>query len=191
MKLSAIPGLAEAIATERFSRNVAYLDLDDRICGVPVRPLTLQHLVTLETIGSPFIVGGRVTFVEAAGFLWLLSPRWRADARWRRWWFYRSLRKIQFKALVDGIREFILDAQRDLPGGKTNRVRASYYSTACALVDLLATEYGWSERAVLHLPLKRILQYRNRIFERNGEVMFNPSDEAKQKWLDDRERARN
>ncbi len=173
----------KAIAAERFSRNVAFCDLPLDICGVPVRPLTLRHIVLLETIGSPFLVGGRATFVDVAGFLWLVSTRY-SQSKLRRWWFYRSIRKLKFDKAVDGIREYTDSALADMPGGSGGKTNASYYASAVGLIDLFASEYGWSMKETMGSPMAQLLQCRNRIFHRQGDIMFNPSDGVKQRWLD-------
>jgi hypothetical protein len=192
MNPNAIPGLAEAVAKEKFLRNASFLSCHEAILGVPVLPLTIRQLVALELIGSPFVCGGRPpNELDVAAFIWLCSPRYRAESKWRRWWFLRSIRKLDYLATVKAIVEHVNEAFSDMPGSSRVRHVTSYYSAVASLVDLLAAEYGWSEEKILALPLKRVFQYANAITRRRDPqaIMFNPSDRIKGDWLNSRVKA--
>ena len=61
---------------------------------------------------------------------------------------------------------------------------------AVGLVDLLASEYGWSEEQILALPIARAIQYSRAIERRRAlaagqkPIQFNPSDNVVQRHLD-------
>src|SRR5688500_6466026 len=78
MELESLPAYRRAIAHgarfEEALRESAWLPLGVQICGVPVRQLTLRHLLMLFRGGSPFLCGGRVRRGHVAAFLWCVSP---------------------------------------------------------------------------------------------------------------------
>jgi len=61
------------------------------------------------------------------------------------------------------------------------------------MVDSLAVEYGWSESAILNLPIKRVFQYQRRIALRRQPTatLFNASDRVRGKWLEELNRGAN
>jgi hypothetical protein len=87
-----VPGytraLERAYRLEESYREFTYLDAPEFICGVEVRPLTLQMYLQLCAARSPFLVGGRYPFIQdVAVFLFRLSPAYdqagaaKAEAR--------------------------------------------------------------------------------------------------------------
>jgi hypothetical protein len=83
MILSEVPGydrcLQRGYRLEESFREFSYLDAPEFICGVEVRPLTLQMYLQLCDARSPFLVGGRAPFIQDVGvFLFRLSPAYDA-----------------------------------------------------------------------------------------------------------------
>lgn len=214
MNLATIPGYREAVAKERFERTAAFAPLLETVCGVQVLPLTFRHLAILETVGSPFVCGGSYSILDVGAFLWIVSPsfvpRGKFLASWKRRRFLKRLGKIRFlfpDPLPEGfnrrvwalkqagheIAQYIRDSEQDLPPSQAGRPKPSYCSNEAAVVDKIASEYGWSEAAILDTPLKRLLQYVNRIELRatGKNTAFNRSDEVVQKWLDANQPTRN
>jgi hypothetical protein len=79
MEHSAVPGytrcLQRGYRIEESFREFTYLGAPEFICGVEVRPLTLQMYLQLCAARSPFLVGGRRPFIQdVAVFLFRLSP---------------------------------------------------------------------------------------------------------------------
>lgn len=165
MKLKDVPGLTEAISKESFLRDVSFLPVTESICGVPVQPLTYFHMTLLRVARSPFLSGRKVTAGDLAVFLWVVSPEYNPSSRWRQWRFARGIRNINARQAVDEIQEYLEEAFADSPGSSGGR-SISYYSSMVGLVDILASQYGWSERDILHLPLKRGYQYLKAITKR-------------------------
>ena len=85
------------------------------------------------------------------------------------------------------IESIIADSFADTLGGKpAGQNDASYYSWIAAIVDTLASEYGWSEEQILNIPLTRVWQYLRIIKLRTSvknEPMFNRSDKVRGAWL--------
>jgi hypothetical protein len=179
-----IPGYAEAVARERFLRAASFVADREYICGVPVLPLSAWHVMALDTIGSPFVTQqAGVTADDVLNFLWIVSPKYRASALDRRWFWLTRVRKLDAPKAVQAIADYVREAYGDSPGG--SGCGPSYYSAAAGLVDALASAYGWSEAELLRLPLKRAFQYAKAISTRlnPSAVMWNPSDRIKGDWL--------
>jgi hypothetical protein len=178
--LEQIPGLATAIEHEQLVRNASFLELTERVCGFEVPPLTLRHMLALESIGSPLVCGGRPMPHDFGAFLVLLT----GATGFRRWNLLRRLGRVNYGIAFDDIVSFINEAMQDSPGGSNGEGEISYYSFGAAIVDRLAREYGWSERAILDLPLKRLFQYLKLFTGKDGKVpLFNPSDKVRGKYL--------
>src|ERR1700730_7053612 len=101
MELSAVSGykrcLARGYKLEESHREYSYLDAPEFICGVEVRPLTLQMYLQLCAARSPFLVGGRAPFIQDVGvFLFRLSPAYDLA--------FAAKREAYRKAATDGHR---------------------------------------------------------------------------------------
>jgi hypothetical protein len=175
-----IPGLAEAIEQEQLVRHAAFLDLPETLCGRDVPALTLRHVLILESIQSPLVVGGFVQLTDLAAFFLTLLP-----ARgWRRFWLLRFIAKLDLPPSIAEISDYMREGLQDAPGGESGGNFISYFSNAAIWVDALAHEYGWPEPVILNLPLKRLFQYAKVIARRNGDpILFNPSDKVRGQWL--------
>lgn len=162
---------ARAVKQEKFLRAAAFVVEAERLCGLTVRPLNLWHVMTLDTIGSPFV--GRwekITRDDVLNFLWLLSPKYIPNAIARRWFYYCHVHplvspKDRLMQTATQILEYVDEAYVDAPGGD-GKPRVSYYAPAAGLVDLLASAYSWDEKQILWLPLKRSFQYQKAILQR-------------------------
>lgn len=194
MRLNEIAGYSEAVAQETFLRNAAFVPVKESVCGIECDPLTVGHLATLQSIGSPFVCGGVPKWQDVLAFFCVVSPhsgkpgsfkRWRLLLRCRRLPFVVTSDPPKFPA-VEAISEFCGEAFQDAPGGRNGKPMRSYYSLAAALVGMIAREYHWSESSILALPLKKIWQYRAEIVSSKGEapILFNPSDRLVQRHLD-------
>jgi hypothetical protein len=182
-----IPGYREAVEREGLIRVQSYLPTPELICGIPIKPLTLEHVAMLEAIGSPFVSGGPVFPHDIAAALWILSVDYKPNAWWKRRRFLRRVGKLSFTALLSGLDQYIADTVQDSPPSSASR-RVPICCNAAAIVDRLANEYGWSEREILRIPLKRVFQYLKLQTKRSGGITFNPSDKVRGKWLAEQNR---
>jgi hypothetical protein len=182
-----IPGYREALEREENQRAAAFLGVTELICGVEVQPLTLIHLCRLQCVGSPFIVGGVPAPADIALFLWAVSPAYHPKARFRRWFFVRGLRDIEYEAAVTAINSYINAAFEDAPGSSKQGFSPSYWSGFASMIAVLSAEFGWSEAEILNMPLKRFWQYQRVIKARNNpKAVFSnrASERVRGEWLD-------
>jgi len=175
-----IPGLAEAIEKEQHARDTAFLELPESVCGFDLKPLTLRHILTLGSIGSPFMRGGHPMPHDVGAFMCVVGG-WQGFNRWRK---LRKLGRVTFRDAIEQVDAFVKESFQDSPSGSEVE-SVSYYSFAASLVDLFGHEYGWAERNILDAPVKRLFQYVKAISRRNGEkILFNPSDRVRREWMD-------
>jgi hypothetical protein len=186
-----IPGYREAVERESALREVAFLPITETLCGKEVLPFAPVHLAALTVIRSPFAVGGIPSESDIALFLWAVSAEYKPDAAFRRWRFVRSCRKLDYLEAIAAIQSYLDDAFADGPGSKGG-FRVSYYSTTAAAVDLVASQYGWAEGAILKMPFKRLFQYARCVKERNVSrpIFFNQSDLILAEWQEAQEQKR-
>lgn len=121
-----VPGWRESFreSAQRLDevRTGSLFAFPQRICGEPVRALTLADWTVLDQADNPFVAGGVLTVAHAANILWLLSPGFRYDGRWAR--FKRGLlvgrvmRRMGCNeaAIIEEVDRFIDDAFLDAPG---------------------------------------------------------------------------
>lgn len=166
--------IAEAESEERFQRTVAFLNLPERISGLWVMPMTLRHVVVLESIGSPFVCGGTPTANDVVNFLWILNPKFERSKTAKQWFYLWHCRKLNAVDTVKGIISFLNEAFSDSIGGGGSNSRQFICNTT-AVVGLIASEFGWSEDAILDLSVRKSLGYCRFIIKRRNPGAFIPS----------------
>jgi hypothetical protein len=76
--LENVPGYRRALqrgyCLEESWREQTYLGLTEKICGIPIGPLTFQAYRQLSYVGSPFLCGQPAFIDDVALFLFRLSP---------------------------------------------------------------------------------------------------------------------
>ncbi len=153
------PDYRQALDREELIRSAAFLGVTELICGVEVMPLTLEHLCRLQCVGSPFVSGGTPLPEDVAVFLWAVSPEYSQKARFKRYLFCRKVRGIKWAEGVEAINAYLNESFEDAPAEKSLGFSAPYWSSYASIVALLAGEFGWTERDIIRMPLKRIWQY--------------------------------
>lgn len=69
--MSEIPGYREAIALEEEYRDLSFIEAPRQICGVDVQQITIQSLLLIFAIESPFFFPGEVAPNDIARFMWI------------------------------------------------------------------------------------------------------------------------
>lgn len=162
MELDKIPGLKETVAAaqarEEELRDVAMLGFPMEIAGVPVRQLSLRHLILLFLARSPFVCGGDATPEAILHFLWIVSPRFSYEAA-RRTEFILEVRElVKCDPAAEAIEEYLEAALIDRPAGSGGAKSAPIVSFAAAIVHEVAAAYGWTKDVILDEPLAGIYQ---------------------------------
>jgi hypothetical protein len=158
--------IARADRLEDYWRDYAFLGLTEelRIAGgrkIEVRQLTLRMFIQLCAVRSPFLVGGRVGPEHVAQILWRLSPQYGQIPRHE---FVASIADIPFNSATRAITRFLDRMLIDKPpsAAKSNGSRPDT-SFAASVIHQIGKEYGWSDEAILDLPMPRLFQYMRKI----------------------------
>lgn len=178
MNLRDIPGFSEAVEAEQTVRSSVLLGIGREICGVECRPFTVQDLIHLQAIKSPFVSGGFISRMDCLRFLALQSVTHRLPGSG---WFERMLLKrrnsavlLRVKAiptedLIRGINEFLDDAFLDSPASSGGESGSPIASSAAVMVDAIASEYSWPISEILNLEIAFVFQlFRLRHVARGG-----------------------
>lgn len=184
------PGYAEAVARENVIRGAACLGINEKICGLEVRPLTAWHLRWLTLVRCPFLLDG-ISAEEMAAkpdivddimrMLWIISPMFTPHQNQiRAHWWQRKTPRDKFnesfapilkepvdkvcRALLEYIDESYVDAGESKHGDDK-----SYFAFEVNVAHELHEHYGyridfWNPMArelnPTHIPLKLVFQFR-------------------------------
>lgn len=182
--LAQIPGYAEAVNAELVNRELAFMPAPMPICGLPIRHLNPRHQMILVRCRNAFVCGGLVQPKDVAFFLWALSPEYvMNDTEKRDAYIRERVARLNFRKVSKEILAYMQQVMQDMPQGEGVDQKL-YTAPVASLVDLLALEYGWSDEAILEMPLARIFQYARRIQARHQPrvPLFNRSDGVIAQW---------
>ena len=189
MRVSEIPGYIRAQTRadriEDYWRDFAFLGMPEEICfpggkRITVNLLTLRMYIQLSAVRSPFIVGGRINPEHVAQILWRLSPKYdKRDPKNKvRTKFVKEIAVLPFKSSVRIISRFLDRMFTDKPPAQVSEknTKKSDSSFAAWMIHKLASAYGWTDDAILDMPIPRLFQYlRNIQRQENPELIhFNP-----------------
>ncbi len=196
-----VPGYADAVARESLIRDSSFLSVTETVRGFELVQMTVGHFIALKLTRSPLLTDGKASLSDLCAFLWLLNPRYRPRGL-RRWLFLRRCR-AQFcgdsfehaqeaAEILSACVEYVNETFQDCGGSKSGPREKRFYSDAVCMIDLLASEYGWSDDMILGKSLKRVFQFCKRIKQRNSksQVLFNPSDRILFDWVAVQEKAK-
>lgn len=169
-----LPQFQAQQAREMEARDRAFLDLEYRLCGEPIRQLTAADLFLLQGLENPFVCGGEILPAHIAQVVWCQHAR-NIPARpirtaWHRRRAFARLRNYPLEKAIEEVNHFIEAMTIDLAvgGGSSDGDRRPLL--ACFLAPLLVTvakQIGAFDPAtgepLLSSPLPRLLQYRKAI----------------------------
>ena len=184
-----VPGYREAVDKEQESREVSFLSIPtEKVCGFECMAFTPYHYLLLSAGESSFIKGRIAEPSDIPMFLWVISPDYTLDlekAKEHRVKISKKCRSLEYRESIQEIYSYIQDAFSDIPPTKSNTKEIPYTCWVANIVDMLAREYGWTEKTILHIPFKRLWQYAKLIKLHNNpkEILFNPSDKVKQEYI--------
>lgn len=181
---SQIPGYLESVRQEQFLRDADFFAGVERVAGFSLSPLTLRKFLTLRTVNSP-LLGGEPGILDVVQCLWLLHPRYHPKSRFRKWLFlrfkcsYLYLEPERYEAVKAAVVQFLDDALKDMPRGRSNGDK-SFFSDAAYICYALRP---WPEDYTMDLPMGRLLQYLNIESAKAGVLLSNPrSDTVIARW---------
>ncbi len=185
MFLSEIPGYTRAgVRADRLEdywRDFAFLGLTEtiRVPGgrtVEIQQLTLRMFIQLCAIRSPFMVGGKIMPEHVVQVLWRLSPEYGSNQDARKA-FVSAMADLPFLSTIRALQRYFDRMLADKPPTSSRRSDSHPdTSFAASVIHALAKTYGWTDDAILDLPMPRIFQYLRKIRRDNDPDMayFNP-----------------
>ena len=148
------PRIDAARKAERESSDQAFLDLmEERIGAFPAVHLTPERYLILDKLGC---LSDVITQASLKRFLWVVSPKFR-PSRWAGKWFMLRHRRIKAEVIGDVV-DYMARTFSSMPG-RSSKGGQGAIGWVASMVDLLASEYGWTEREILTCPLRRVFQY--------------------------------
>ena len=192
------PRIAEAKTTDGSKRHRQFLDLHEETIGsFRAVPLTIERWILLNE-AKALVTGDMPTQSALLRFLWIVSPDFSPN-RWKGKWFMWRHKRIRFEEVLGHCYEY-LEEQFKYLGNKSSSEKSSGGIKTSAspewvsgVIDLLASEYGWTPREIIKLPLGIILLFTIRIKARNdGKAPIFPSesDALKQQFMNEANRMR-
>lgn len=159
----------EAVFKESAIREAAFLPVTLDIGGIAVKQFTPYMYILLDFVQSPFISGDRrPDGCHVAEFLWVVSTEFKEnDEVGKKAFIENKCADLEYFKTVEEIETYLMEAFIDIPPTtredgsqkpKNNRT-VPFYSWVCSYIDALASEYGWTDDKVIHMPFARILQY--------------------------------
>jgi len=182
-----IPGHAEAVASERIDRALAFLPLPESIFGIECVQLTPLKMEWLKAGSSPFVVGGIPSVAAVLQFLWIVNPAFCRDNEIRKT-FIASHLDIDYEYAINEIDAYLDRAFLDAPDGDDG---ASYYSAAAGLIHAMQGEpFRWDYDRVMNTSFRIEFQLLKAHQKSLGEIVINRrSQKVECEWLE-REQAR-
>ena len=165
MDLHEIPGYDEALAEEREMRARVCIGVPHDVCGVALRPMTLQDFVNLQALRSPFVSGGFIRRMDCMQLVCYMRADYVAPSNnWLGRWLgkrrnsavLRRLRTMSTSEIIGQINNYMDTMFLDSPASSSGGVEsAPIASSTASIIDQLGSSYGWSigEMMAVELPL--------------------------------------
>lgn len=164
-----------------------WLGIVPDLCGSPVRPLTLRHVLELMLAGNAFFTGRRALLADVFDFLWRLHPAFFRPGSVDRFFDWpsrerlvRRVRTIDLRAAEHEIFAYIQEAYADRPGddgepdGAQPKLLIPHANLVDALIEWFAAMYGWEPSTTLGMPVAQLFQLRRQYGIRHGEDIIDP-----------------
>ena len=160
-----LPRLAEAKEQDREEITRAFLPLIVPLGRFKIVPPTIERLLWLEQIKSPFLVAEREpTKEDVIAFIWICSPDFKVGFDHGRKFGRRHCIHfaLQWKMYAKLIAEFAQELMRQLGADLEQDVgdgKPMSYDWLPTFVDGFASQYHWTERDIMNLPIYRVGYY--------------------------------
>lgn len=164
--------LAEARRKDCEDSGRVFLTVNVPLGRFWLAPLTLERYLFLEQVQSPFLgfcaeENVIPTKEDVLHFLWIMHPKFRpVHSAGRRFALFHYF--INWKKYAGMIYEAIAaEMEKELASAKDDGSSESMKSGWVAqLIDGAASQYGWSEREILDLPISRARAYMDAMAKR-------------------------
>ena len=154
------PKIAEAREEDRANIALAFLPVQIPLGPFTICPLTVERLLWLEQLKSPFLTGATTpTRADVLAFLWIMSPGFRVGHKYGRRFVWRHC-FIRWRKYAAKIAEIIAELTAKMRGagngGKGGELDPKWLPQ---MVDAFASQYHWAEAEIMQLPVARLSLY--------------------------------
>lgn len=175
-----VPRIEDARRRDGSDRHLHFLDLnEERIGDFPARPLTIEKWIILSECDS-LVSGGSATFESVLRFLWIVSPSFSESPLKAKWFFLKN-RKIDSEKTIAEIHHFLTRQFLFVPGtkgGKGGGKKGGSGEWVSSTIDLLASEYGWTIKSIMTMPISQVFLLATRIIARHSDTTPTFNSEA-------------
>ena len=164
------PKLDAAKEQDRKDSQEVFLNAPEKVGSIWLCPLSIKKYLMLDAISHPFISGGEIKEEDIYTFCWVLSVDFteRNPQAYKN--FKKSLRMDNAEAFLIDVRIFFeSELNFSDSDSKSNSPNSDWVGL---IIDLLASEYSWSEDQILNLPVKRALTYTKHISHRKSGTVL-------------------
>lgn len=137
--------------------------------------MTPMDFIQLNGIESPLLYGTDYTRKDVAKFLRLLSAEPIKSNWWANYKFGTRCRRIDLAKAKEAIDKYLEKTFFDSPGSSAG-AHVGFASWCAHLIDLIASEYGWSADIIMRCQFRVLDQLANCIKKRHDPdaITFNP-----------------
>tara|TARA_R100001163_G_scaffold11270_4_gene10336 strand:- start:2280 stop:2882 length:603 start_codon:yes stop_codon:yes gene_type:complete len=166
------PKLAEAREQDRAQIALSFLPILIPLGRFQIAPLTIERLLWLEQIESPFVHGYEPSREDVLAFLWVNSPDFRVGA-WHGKKFIWNNYLIDWRKYAQLIAEYMTEIAAEIGGGENN-AKQPEPNWLPQMIDAFASQYHWSMEEIMKMPVQRAMVLSSAMADRVSEKS-NPS----------------
>jgi len=168
------PKLAAARDEDRAQVALSFLPVIIPLGRFEIIPLTIERLLWLEQIKSPFVNGAEPQRKDVLAFLWICSPSFRIGEKYGKRFCWNNC-LIQWPKYALLICEYMAEVASGMGGDSSGEVDPNWLPT---MVDNFAHQYHWTEKDIMQMPVQRASVLANAMSARcseNKSLSFSPN----------------
>ncbi len=146
------PKLAAAREQDRAQVALSFLPIIVPLGRFEIAPLTVERLLWMEQINSPFVTGEAPERVDVLAFLWINSPNFRVGEKYGRRFCWNNclIRWRKHAVLICEYMQAIGEAMGGSDQGSP--VQPNWLPE---MVDAFASQYHWTVADILKMPVEQ------------------------------------
>ena len=148
------PKLAAAREQDRASVALSFLPIIIPLGRFKIAPLTIERLLWLEQINSPFVYGHEPSREDVLAFLWINSPNFRVGEMSGKMFCLNHL-LIGWRSYANKIQEYMSQIAESMGGSDDGGGNESNWLPQ--MVDSFASQYHWSQQEIMEMPVERAM----------------------------------
>ena len=172
------PKLAAAREADRARVALSFLPVVIPLGRFEIAPLTIERLLWLEQIKSPFVVGAQPARCDVLAFLWIMSPDFRLGEKYGKRFVWNNC-FIRWRVYAELIAAYMNEIAEMMGGNsKEGAVDVNWLPQ---MVDAFASQYHWTHDQIMQIPLQRVNILAHAMTARLSEKSnpsFSPSADA-------------